>query len=155
MAMQYVNYIRSSPYLNWTPKSEKPILTDDDEQFLNRITTQEGGATATELADDQRVRDAQTALMDGAQNIPLPETPSEEPKAELGDAPKDGESKTDAKPRTYWTFMRRDSRDSKRKVWSSARERKQNTNCCIGSGSYSGQSHGCCRADKECRCSTK
>lgn len=48
-----------------------PILNEEEEQFLERITS-EGTTTPV------RVTDAQTALMDGANKIPLPASPHEE-----------------------------------------------------------------------------
>lgn len=124
MAMQYINYIRSKTHLAVAPKSETPIFNDEDEEFLNRITSEENPPALpprpeqldTELAVAPPIKDAQTALMDGAQNIPLPETP----KAELTEEPSMLPEK-DAVPasRGTWSWLRRDSRDWKRQTTAS------------------------------------
>ena len=107
MAMQYINYLRAKTHLTTAEKSEQPVLSEEDEQFLNRITSQ-GDALPVP-------KDAQLALMDGAQNVQLPDSPREE----IAD-PAGGESTADKpssrRKRTTWSWMRRDSRDAKRKV---------------------------------------
>jgi hypothetical protein len=40
MAIQYVNYIRSKILFITVPKSDAPILNEEDEAFLNRITSE-------------------------------------------------------------------------------------------------------------------
>lgn len=99
-------------------KSDDPILSEEDEAFLNRITAEEHppplpprpSSSHLSVARETQVNDAQVALMDGAQNVPLPRTPEElleEPESlpEASEPPK--------KSRKKWSWLRRDSRDSK------------------------------------------
>ncbi|KAJ9660169.1 hypothetical protein H2198_002675 [Neophaeococcomyces mojaviensis] len=108
--MEYINYIKAKTHIGTLTKPEKPILSDEDERFLDKITTQENPPP---LPVARHGGDAQLALLDGAQNIALPpETPSElseEPK-HLTDIPPEKQSSKKA----TWSWMRRDSRDSKR-----------------------------------------
>jgi len=73
--------------------------------------------TQLQVAGETQGKDAQLALMDGAQNVPLPETPDEAAK-ELVAEPESGHSKgkkAEASRKPYtWSFLRRDSRDVKR-----------------------------------------
>lgn len=67
MALQYISNVASKA----TSWNSKPVLTDDDEAFLERVISRE---EPTVVAGG----DAQVALMNGAQDIPLPVSPSEE-----------------------------------------------------------------------------
>lgn len=120
MATRYVDYIKSkTPFLSGA-KSETPILNEEDEAFLNKITSEENPPALPprpeRLGHDDNsmlpLRDAQTALMDGAQNIPLPDTPQ----LELTEEPLSDRALTEdpPKPRANWSWLRRDSRDWKR-----------------------------------------
>lgn len=72
MAMQYINYIKNrTPF---APKSEAPVLSEDDEAFLNKITSEENPPALPPRPDAENAsplpfKDAQFALMDGAQNV--------------------------------------------------------------------------------------
>ena len=125
MAMQYVNYVKNRVH---PKKSEIPVLSEEDEHFFNRITSHDGQAPplpaeprAQDLAtaSETRGNDAQVALLDGAQNIALPETPNEitsEPEA-MHDPLTGSQKSSEHKPaRNTWSWLRRDSRDLKRKV---------------------------------------
>jgi len=105
--MEYIKYIRAKAPFGNSTKSEKPVLSEEDEQFLTRITSQDNPSP---LAVAEHGGDAQLALLDGAQNIELPpETPSElmeEPALEV--PPKEQKGK-----KTTWSWLRRDSRDAK------------------------------------------
>ncbi|OJJ44314.1 hypothetical protein ASPZODRAFT_135124 [Penicilliopsis zonata CBS 506.65] len=89
--MQYINRIaskRRSSHAN----VPTPVLTAEDEAFLQQLTSQsQPGATAEPATQDPEVttprvgKDAQIALMDGAQDIPLPASPAEELGKELGE----------------------------------------------------------------------
>ena len=124
MAMQYVNYIAAKTHLSFAPKSEAPVLSEEDEQFLNRITSDgkppplptRPEPQDAPVAGETQIKDAQIALMDGAQNIPLPETPGE-----ATDEPNLAEdleqtSWNAEKKRPTWSWMRRDSRDANRQA---------------------------------------
>ncbi|KPI36638.1 uncharacterized protein AB675_10050 [Cyphellophora attinorum] len=115
MAMQYINYIKNrTPFAT---KSEAPVLSEDDEAFLNKITSEENPPALPPRPDAENAsllpfKDAQFALMDGAQNIPLPDTPQ----VEMTEEPLGEKSLTNAaaKPRSTWSWLRRDSRDTGR-----------------------------------------
>lgn len=118
---------------------EEPVLNDEDEAFLHRIATEGTPPPLPErppslpprlhdlpVAGESQGNNAQIALMDGAQNIPLPsapETPASEPpeaieheeKSEGEEKAAKGKHKEGKKP-FRWSFLRRDSRDSKRKA---------------------------------------
>ena len=117
MAMQYINYVKAKTNTFMAPKSETPVLSEEDEQFLNQITSEENPPAlpprpgSSLLNDAPRMKDAQVALMDGAQNIPLPETPQEVAEEPAMAADPDT---TPKKQRFAWSWLRRDSRDSKR-----------------------------------------
>jgi hypothetical protein len=70
MALQYISNVASKAK-SW---NSKPILTDEDEAFLERVMSREEHAEGVKPAGN----DAQVALMDGAQEIPLPVSPTEE-----------------------------------------------------------------------------
>lgn len=108
--MDYINYIKTKTRIGSSTKSEKPVLSEDDENFLNRITKQDNPAP---LPAVDHGGDAQLALMNGAQNIALPpETPDElieDQKSEKAPVKEPAATK-----KSTWSWMRRDSRDSKR-----------------------------------------
>lgn len=113
---------------------ETPVLTEEDEAFLARIETED---TPPELPErlppplparpqdwpetgETHGNNAQIALLDGAQNIPLPDVPDIPDDLDLpttvesDDKTKDkGKQKEGRK--SMWSFLRRDSRDAKRK----------------------------------------
>lgn len=150
MAMQYINYIKAKAHISTAPRSESPVLSDEDEQFLKRITSD--NETAPPLPKRPDVQDlpvtgetkgnnAQIALMDGAQYITLPESPREEeepeklganvlatPLEQLPSVPEQrpklaaekaseatAEKTKDKSKRPTWSWLRRDSRGSKKK----------------------------------------
>lgn len=114
---------------------ETPLLTEEDEAFLARIETE---GTPPELPErpapplPSRPQDdlpyvgettgnnAQIALMDGSHNIPLPDVP-DTPDGVLTTAESDNIDQENAKgkqregKKSKWSFLRRDSRDVKRK----------------------------------------
>ena len=107
-----------------THTEEKPVLSEEDEAFLHRIAT-EGPppplpARPQDLheAGETQGNNAQIALMNGAQSIPLPDVPDTPDDvlttAESGSFEK-GKGKEKAK-RSKWSFLRRDSRDAKRQA---------------------------------------
>ncbi|OCT49105.1 hypothetical protein CLCR_04905 [Cladophialophora carrionii] len=121
MAMGYINYIKAKAHLATARKSEAPVLSEEDEKFLDHITSQENPPPLPARPDVPTVvKDAQLALMDGAQNVPLPPgTPSE--LAEEPDMVQDDDQQLAAEPtgsrsRKAWSWLRRDSRDAKRQL---------------------------------------
>ncbi|PGG96013.1 hypothetical protein GX51_08024 [Blastomyces parvus] len=76
MAAQYINYIKAKAHLSkglGAPAPE-PVLNSDDEAFLQRVTSQAEGVG----------KDPQIALMDGAQQVPLPQSPLEDSTTKAG-----------------------------------------------------------------------
>jgi hypothetical protein len=116
MAMEYVNYIKAKAHIATAHKSSTPVLSEEDEAFLNHITSDETppplparpNITALPVAGETRGNDAQLALLDGAQNIALPVTPNEttEEPAMISDL----DSKQTPSKRSTWSWLRRDSR---------------------------------------------
>ena len=115
----YVDYFKAKANTFTATKSEAPVLSEEDEQFLNRITSDENPPALPPRPDSSQLKapapmkDAQTAIMDGAQNIPLPETPQEvtEEPAMVEDT-----DTTPKKQRFTWSWLRRDSRDLNREA---------------------------------------
>lgn len=130
MAMEYVNYIKSKAHISFSPKSEAPVLSEEDEKFLNHITSDEKapplparpGVLGLPVAGDTKGNDAQVALMNGAQNIPLPDTPneiSEEPPMLEGSVTAledSAKASKEQKQKPTWSWLRRDSRDANRQA---------------------------------------
>ena len=105
--MDYINYIKAKASIVASKKSDKPVLSEEDEKFLNKITSQDN---PTPLPPVDHGGDAQVALMNGAQNVALPpETPSE-----LTEDPVEMSESTDqpAPKKNTWSWLRRDSRDA-------------------------------------------
>jgi hypothetical protein len=87
--------------------AKSPILNDEDEKFLNRITSADQPPPLPErpvviLDNGEKVvgKDAQTALMDGADTVPLPTSPAE------GEANVDGSKVEEKKGHDYWAYIR-------------------------------------------------
>ena len=79
MAMQYINYIKKNTPFVSSLMSEKPVLDEEDEAFLNKITSEENPPALPPRPEQLDldnggvvpIRDAQMALMDGADNVGL------------------------------------------------------------------------------------
>ncbi len=122
--MEYL-HLKKPKHQDHPEKVEEPVLTEEDEAFLRRIANEGTPPSLPErpqdllVAGDTRGNEAQIALLDGAQNIPLPDTPAEESNRSIGDeGDVKGKGKSAAKqskPIFKWSFHRRDSRNSKRK----------------------------------------
>ena len=137
--MEYFNYKKAKKHVDHAEKSEEPVLTDEDEAFLHRIA-EEG--TPPELperpeqppplparpqdlpvAGEAEGNNAQIALMNGAQNIPLPEIPDTPEgtltavgSADLSHGIGKVETVKEGKRPSKWSWHRRDSRDRNRKT---------------------------------------
>ncbi|RVX68166.1 hypothetical protein B0A52_08674 [Exophiala mesophila] len=104
--MEYIKYLKAKAVVATSTKADKPVLSEEDEQFLNRITSQDNPPPL-------EIRDAQIALMDGAQNIPLPETP-DETVTEPVFPPEPSSPKEKTSPiKKSWSWLRRDSREAR------------------------------------------
>ena len=113
-----------------------------------------------DLSESGHIRgsDAQIARLDGAQNIPLPETP-DEPTPEL-EAIQDPNDESDgggkAKPgKRTWNWFRRDSRDLKQKVNQASYQHKTEIDLFTESNRHSRKSHGRGSGDEIARFKTK
>lgn len=115
-------------------EADAPVLSEADEAFLARI---ESEGTPPELPErpapalpqrpqdlpevgETQGNDAQIALFDGSQNIPLPDVPDTPDDAlttaEAGEIEQEnGKGKQKEGKKSKWSFLRRDSRDTKRK----------------------------------------
>jgi len=131
--MEYFNYYKSKHHVDHADKSSAPVLTEEDEAFLQRVTSEGTPPPLPERPRPQdlqeagsvRGNDAQIVLMGGAQDIPLPDvpdTPDEVSRGFEGEDNGNGKGKEkekekghDGKSRKMWSFLRRDSRDAKRK----------------------------------------
>lgn len=90
------------------PTVSKPVLSDEDELFLNRITSEQAPPLPERpiviLESGKKVegKDAQVALMDGADSVPLPQSPPNE-----GGAPNSGskDGLYEKKVKNYWTYV--------------------------------------------------
>lgn len=108
---------------------EGPVLSEEDEAFLHRIATE---GTPPPLPERPRPQDlptagesegnnAQLVLLKDAQDVPLPnapDTPAEEIASAIeSEAPQMSKEKHKEKKKpARWSFLRRDSRDGKRKA---------------------------------------
>lgn len=88
------------------------VLNREDEQFLERITSVDEAPPLPEqptviLENGKKVRgkDAQIALMDGADQIPLPSTPGPEDEDQHTDKEDEPVSEEEKKRRDYWSYI--------------------------------------------------
>ena len=127
--MEYITYVKNKVHIGASKKTETPVLSEEDEQFLNHITSHDEQPPPLParprvqdlpVAGETKGNDTQVALLDGAQNIALPETPDEiTSEQEAIQDPTTGSDKDSEKKklsRKTWSWLRRDSRDAKRKV---------------------------------------
>ena len=122
--MEYFNYRKAKKHQETAEKSDAPVLNDEDEAFLQRITS-EGTPPPLPVrpqnlheAGSTKGNDAQIALMNGAQDIALPDVP-DTPEGVLvaiegEDIDKGKEKEHNGKRKMMWSFIRRDSRDRNR-----------------------------------------
>ncbi|KAL9108329.1 MAG: hypothetical protein Q9227_006928 [Pyrenula ochraceoflavens] len=137
MAMEYINFIKAKAHLATATKSEEPVISDEDEKFLNKITSDDDenppalpkrpGVLDLPVAGETQGNDAQLALLDGSQNIPLPVSPQEEEEKDIGanglTSAKEAEPESAAtevdspskSKRRYWSWIKRDSHSGKQK----------------------------------------
>lgn len=116
--MQYFNSLKGKvehkvEQKKHNPADAQPVLNDEDERFLERITSEEAPPPLPErpvviFDNGEKVvgKCAQTALMAGANEIPLPTSPPLEGELNEGkideskDATADGKKKKD-----YWSYV--------------------------------------------------
>lgn len=89
---------------------QSPILNDEDERFLQSLTGEEDAPPLPErpvviLDNGEKAvgNDAQDAIMDGANKIPLPQSPPVLPDATVASS---GGSKASKKAHDYLSFVR-------------------------------------------------
>ena len=125
--MEYFTFRKPKPQHDPAENSEAPVLSDEDEAFLHRIASEGTPPPLPERPQDLSVagepsgNSAQIALMNGAQNIPLPDVP-DTPDGILASVEDQEDGKGKEKETVKhsmspfkWSFLRRDSRDGKRK----------------------------------------
>lgn len=77
MAMQYINHIRAKTRFARSSRAQEPVLTDEDEAFLQRVVS--GPTEGDSKANSGLVeRDEQMAQIGAAQDIPLSVSPAED-----------------------------------------------------------------------------
>lgn len=125
--MEYFTFRKPKLHHDPAENPEAPVLSDEDEAFLHRIASEGTPPPLPERPQDLSVagepsgNNAQIALMNGAQNIPLPDVP-DTPDGILASAEDQEDGKGKEKETVKhsmspfkWSFLRRDSRDGKRK----------------------------------------
>lgn len=122
--LHYFNYKKAKPPQDEADKKEPdaPVLNEETEKFLERVTSSaeerpelpRRHTIITEDGKEIKGKDAQIALMNGANEIPLPLSPgegedsAEETEEETGSEKKEGElEKKDKKRKAkdYWSYV--------------------------------------------------
>lgn len=94
--------------------AQTPVLNDEDELFLQRITSEgtppplpERPVVILDNGTKLHGKDAQTALMDGAEKVPLPTSPpvDSEGKELIDDVQKTGEASEEKKSRKFLSYL--------------------------------------------------
>ena len=123
--MEYFTHKKAKALHEEPERAEAPVLTEEDEAFLQRIASEGTPPPLPErpqyfsVAGETRGNDAQMVLMEGADKIPLPDVPDTPDGVMPGiEGEQDNKGKEKAKDgkKFSWSFLRRDSRDSKRKT---------------------------------------
>ena len=124
--MSYFNLQKAKKNVDEAEKSEAPVLDEEDEAYLQKITSEDtppplpARPQHLPVAGETKGNDAQIALMDGAQNIPIPDvpdTPDDVMPAIEGDYAGEVKGIDKHTKRLYkWSFLRRDSRDRARQA---------------------------------------
>jgi hypothetical protein len=113
MVLEYFTALKGKAEHKKHDKDAQPILNDEDEKFLEKITSEEAPPPLPErpvviLDNGEKVvgKDAQTALMAGANEIPLPTSPPVEGDLKEGkiDESKDV-SADEKKKKDYWSYV--------------------------------------------------
>jgi hypothetical protein len=134
MVLEYFSLKRGENKTKQAEAIKSPVLSEEDEQFLQRITSEENPpplparpVVILDNGNQVQGKDAQVALMDGAEKIPLPVSPPVESDTGMGgieggeptdkpaDTATDGK-KADGKKRNYWAFMSTVTQRGKGKV---------------------------------------
>ena len=125
--MEYFNFKKAKHHVDTTEKAETPILNEEDEAFLQRIASEGVPPPLPARPQDLQVagetdgNNAQLALYNGAQNIPLPDVPDTPDDIKATGIGNEEEVKLKQKVKEgkrpiKWSFLRRDSRDTKRRT---------------------------------------
>jgi hypothetical protein len=121
--LEYFTHKKIKRHQEKTPKSEEPVLNQEDQDFLHRITSQVEGTPPPlpertqdlPIAGEATGNDAQLVLSEEARSIPLPDVPDTPAEVMPGIGSEDviGETKEDEKAKkkkNRWSFLRRDSK---------------------------------------------
>lgn len=108
MVLEYFSLRKGKGPAPKEEKSDKPVLNGEEERFLHEVASSAPPplpARSTVILDDGHVvrgKDAQVALMDGAEQVPLPTSP---PELVEGDEEGEQESSTRKKRRSFASFL--------------------------------------------------
>ena len=129
--LDYFSSKKAKKHPEKATKTEEPVLNDDDEAFLQRITSQVEGTPPPlperpqdlHEAGDSQGNDMQLVISEAARDIPIPDVPdtpegimpgvsSEQSVQDKGK----GKEKAKDNKKDRWSFLRRSSKDNKRKA---------------------------------------
>lgn len=131
--MEYFSYKKAKKHLEKAPKSKEPVLNDEDEAFLYRITSQVEGTPPPlperpqdlSIAGDSINNHQQLVLADSeeAWGVPLPDVPDTPEGVMAGIEGEDltqgkgkGKEKAVDSKKNRWSFLHRDGKEGKRKA---------------------------------------
>lgn len=134
--LEYFTYKKIKKHQENATKSEEPVLNQEDQDFLHRITSQVEGTPPPlperpqdfPVAGDTKDNNAQLVLSEEARSIPLPDVPDTPAEVMPGISSEDVivETKEDEKAKkkkNRWSFLRRDSKKGTADGLQSAAER--------------------------------
>lgn len=123
--MQYFNQIKNRRRLSQIVSPPKPVLTDEDEAFLQKVTSDlehaPKPATQNETQGSEGLAEGSQApaIDEGALDVPLPTSPVEEFGKELGEEErKTREQPGDTRTKSEPAKAQDDSVPEKKKRWS-------------------------------------
>lgn len=113
MVLEYFNALKDKIEHKKHDAGAQPILNDEDEKFLERITSEGMPPPLPErpiviLDNGEKVvgKDAQMVLMAGADEIPLPTSPPVEGDLKEGKIDESKDARTDEKKKKdYWSYV--------------------------------------------------
>lgn len=125
MAMDYLNQVKNRRRSSQIMQTPNPVLTPEDEAFLQQVTSQQEHQPASAGPSDEKASDPASKSStspdqkEPAQDVPLPASPAEEFGKELGEEARENpnitetksehskpqDSKTSDKKKKRWTAM--------------------------------------------------
>lgn len=133
MAMQYFNQIKNRRRSSQIVSPPKPVLTDEDEAFLQKVTSdpehvpKSAAQNETQVSEGLPESSQMPAVDEGALDVPLPGSPVEEFGQELGEEErKTREQPEDTRTKTEPAKPQDTSVPGKKKRWSTMFWKKPN-----------------------------